>query len=73
MAFHIAGSILSGVYFSMVRIELQVSANVQCLCNGGYSRVGGCERNIFRRKKNFKLSSLGKKRLRSGAEKSGKR
>ena len=71
MAFHLADSILSGFYFSMVRIELQVSANLQRICYRGHSRVGGCERNLFRRKKNFKLSPLGKKRLRSGAEKSG--
>ena len=71
MAFHLADSILSGFYFSMVRIELQVSANLQRICYRGHSRMGDYERNLFRRKKNFKLSSLGKKWLRSGAEKSG--
>ncbi len=71
MAFHLAYSILSGVYFSMVRLELQIPANVQRLCYRCHSRMGDYERNLFRRKKNFKLSSLGKKWLRSGAEKSG--
>jgi hypothetical protein len=71
MVFYLTHSVLSGVYFSMVRIELQISTNLQRLCSGGHSRVGGCERNIFRRKKNFKLSSLGKKWLRSGTEKFG--
>ena len=71
MAFHLADSILSGVYFSVVGFELQVSTNLQRIRGGGHSRMGSCERNLFRRKENFKLSPLGKKRLRSGAEKSG--
>ena len=71
MAFHLAYSILSGVYFSMVRIELQVSAHVQCLCYRCHSRMGSGEGNLHGGKTNFKLSSLGEKWLRSGAEKSG--
>jgi hypothetical protein len=69
MAFHLAHSVLSGVYFPVVRIELQVPANVQRLYNRGYSRVGCCEGNLSGGKTNFKLSSLGKKWLRSGSKK----
>ena len=69
MAFHFAHSVLSGVYFSLVRRELQVSANMQCIRCRGYTRVGSCERNLFRWKKNIKLSPMGKKWLRPSAEK----
>jgi hypothetical protein len=71
MAFYFAHSVLSGVYFSMVRFELQISTNMQRIYSRGYSRMGSVEGNLYRWKENFKLSSLGKKWLRSGAEEVG--
>jgi hypothetical protein len=72
MAFHLAHSILSGVYFSLVRLELQIPTDLQCIRGRSHSRVGSCKGNLFRGKENIKLSPLGEKWLRSGAEKSGR-
>lgn len=71
MAFHLANPVLSRVYFSLVRLELQISTNMQCIHGSGHRGVGCSERDLFRWKKNSKLSSLGEKRLRSGTEKIG--
>ncbi len=63
MAFHFADSVLSRVHFSLVRLELQISTDVQCICGAGHRRVGCNERNLFRWKTNIELSSMGEKWL----------
>ena len=59
MAFHLADPVLSRVHFSLVRLELQIPTNMQCIYGSSHRRVGCSERNLFRWKKNSKLSSLG--------------